>query len=49
MEARNIFPRFERMPLLSLDNKQMELVKIEIKKIEPYIDQVKKIYFQNKP
>ena len=49
MEARNIFPRFERMPLLPLDNKQMELVKIEIKKIEPYIDQVKKIYFKNKP
>ena len=49
METRNIFPRFERMPLLPLDNEQMELVKIEMNKIEPYIDQVKEIYFKNKP
>ena len=39
------FPRFERMPLLPLDNKQMEIVKIEMKKIEPYIDQVKRDLF----
>ena len=37
------------MPLLPLDNEQMELVKIEMNKIEPYIDQVKEIYFKNKP
>ena len=48
MEARGIFPRFERMPLMPLDNNQMTFVRNEMEKIEPYINQVKDIHFKSK-
>ena len=48
MEARGIFPRFERMPLMPLDNNQMNFVRNEMAKIEPYINQVKDIHFKAK-
>ena len=48
MEARKIFPRFERMPLMPINDIQMEYVRNEMKKIEPFIDQVKDIYFKTK-
>ena len=48
MEARGIFPRFERMPLMPLDNNQMSIVRTEMARIEPFINQVKDIYFNSK-